>query len=106
MTPSPGITLLLREARAAALAAHAGRPASDDALAELAADVRREVLHQVDRGEWTPHGVLRIEAMLGLRVTVVPGRTLLGEPPLRIEFDFARTALPLLVVRSEKARKE
>ncbi len=100
MTPSPGVTSLLNQARASALEKCSGQPATLQSLAELSGTIRMIVLRQVYAGLWTEHGVADPAGLAGLRVAVTFGNVLVGEPPLRVDYDFSRTAMPLLVVRS------
>lgn len=102
MTQTPGITVLLRIARRAALEAYTGRPATlgpGGTLEMLAAHMRLVVLAQAAAGLWRDFGVAGREDLEGLRVSCTFGDVSRGEPAIRTEWDFARTQLPNLVVR-------
>jgi hypothetical protein len=79
-------------------------PATSEALVEFARLVRAAVLCQVELGLWRQFGVQTDEAakLEPLVVRVDLGNPLLGEPPVKVVYDFKRTALPLLVVRTTK----
>lgn len=104
MTPSPGITSMLRIARNAALAAMSGRPATlgpDGTLAQLARVMRDVVLAQAAAGLWREHGIEQPDDVSGLRVECAFGDVSKGEAPIRTEWDFSRTKLQNLVVVDE-----
>lgn len=75
-------------------------------LAELARLVRLTLLGQVELGLWRTAGIESDEGakLAPVVVRAELGRRLLGEAPIRITYDFSRTALPLLVVRSANAQ--
>ncbi|MGN6110091.1 MAG: hypothetical protein ACTHU0_33605 [Kofleriaceae bacterium] len=104
--PNASISALLASARAFGLERMAGLDASPENLEDLARSIYHCVLLQVFAGAWAEHGVRRRPQMVGLRVEVVLGNQLLGEPPLKIEFDFSKTALPLLVVETLDPRAQ
>lgn len=104
MTPSPGITALLRHARLLALEEFSGQPSTFDVLKRVSEYIYLCVLRQVGAGLWKEYGVEDLKQMTPLRVRVEYGNQLLGESPLKIEWDFSRTALRMLVVESDPSR--
>ena len=112
ITPSAGITALLRQAQITALEWVSGTDASAQTLELLAHEVRRVVVRQAMLGLWDdyippqdpadPQTSLERSRFGALKVDVVFGNTLVGEPPLKVEYDFSRTSLPMLVVKSQK----
>lgn len=103
-SPTPGITALLRHARLVAIECHSGEPATVTNLRRWGDSMRSAVIAQVFAGLWKEFGVTELAHISGLRVEVVLGNELSGEPPLKINWDFSRTKLPNLVV--ENARPE
>ena len=92
------ITDLLNEAQAAAIRAMHGAPATPEELAKLAARVKGIVLTQVALGRWASVGVVDPDGMVDLRVAAVLGNTLIGEPSIKVVYDFSRTSKPLIGV--------
>lgn len=66
----------------------------------LAQHARGAVLAQVRVGLWAKLGVTDPEQMAGLKVTAVLGQELFGEPPIKLEYDFTKTKLPMLTMKS------
>ena len=105
MTPTPGITALLRHARQLALQELSGQPATlgaDGTLAIAAGIMRDAVIAQAAAGLWVPYGVTEPDHIRGLVVTCAFGDVARGEPAIKIEWDFSRTRLAGLVVESTK----
>lgn len=100
MTPNPGISALLRHARLTALQEVSGKPATLEALASTAEIIHATIMRQVSTGLWSDYGVRDVAQMRELVVEVVLGDTGAGDPPIKINYDFARTALPALVVEN------
>lgn len=97
MTAKPlnvALARVLNEAQAAAIAEMHGVPAIPSELARLAIKVKSRILVQVALGQWAEFGIVDPDDMLGLVVTAKLGRTALGEPPIKIEYDWTRTARP------------
>lgn len=104
-TPTEEISKLLAAARQQVLERFSGQPATlgPGGTLERASDVVYwTILGQVAAGMWRKYGVADVDDMRGLRVEVGLGNQLLGEPPLKIDYDFAKTALPLLVVSNAR----
>ncbi len=100
MTPSPGITALLRHARLVALEELSGQPATlgpDGTLALAAKLMRDVVIAQAAAGLWAEHGVTEPGHIHSVRVECVFGDVSRGEPPIKIEWDFSQTLLKNLV---------
>lgn len=98
MTPTPGITALLRHARLTAIEQHSGEPASFYMLAQLAASIRDVVISQVLVGLWKDFGVTEREHIENLHVECV---LRVRAQKIDIEWDFSKTRLPNLVVESD-----
>jgi len=105
VTPTPGITALLRHARLIALEDLSGQAATSQNLQRASTIIRDTVLRQVLAGLWSEYGVTDVNQMLGLQVEVVIGARLRGESPLKINWDFSRTALALLVVDDQRPER-
>lgn len=105
MTPTPGITALLRHARLVALEEFSGQRATEEVRLAVAECIRTTILRQVIAGLWKEYAITDHRQLEHLRVSVQFGNTLIGEPPLKIEWDFSRTALPLLVVSNDKPER-
>lgn len=105
MTPTPGITALLRHARLIALEVHHGEPATLETLRKLGESIRNAVIGQAAAGLWKDFGVTDRAHISGLRVACVYGDVEAGEPPLKIEWDFSQTRLPNLVVESDSPER-
>jgi hypothetical protein len=71
----------------------------------MAIEIRDTILRQVLAGLWSEFGVTDVNQMFGLQVSVEHGNRLRGEPPLKINWDFSRTALALLVVDADKPER-
>lgn len=102
MTPTPGITALLRQAEKTALEKMSGQPVTTGpggTLEQLGEIIHTIIMGQILAGLWDDQGVHEFHQMVNLRVAVVFGNPLVGEPPLKVEYDFARTTLPTLVVK-------
>ena len=94
------LTDLLNEAQAAAILAMNGAPAIPSELATLAAHVRGVILTQAALGRWSHLRVHNPDDLVDLKVTASLGNRLVGEPPIKIEYDFSKTARPDIVVNS------
>ena len=99
MKTHAGITALLNEAKDRATERFLGQHVNVERVAD---HIRLTVLVQAELGRWAEYGVRSQDDLYNLRVRCVPGNTLVGEPPLKIEWDFSHTVLRLLVVESEK----
>jgi len=91
------LTTLLNEAQAAAIVDMHGVKAIPTELARLAARVKANILTQVALGKWVDLGIVDPDALIDLGVTATLGRTWIGEPPIKIEYDWKRTARPDIV---------
>jgi hypothetical protein len=97
-------TRLLNIAQTAAvweLAGEGGINATPENLAELARLVRKALLLQVELGLWRAFGIGAGETA---KIAPVVVTTRFGnkftEPPVVVDYDFSRTSVPLLRVRS------
>lgn len=97
---SDEVTALLNAAQAAAIKAMDGAPVTPAALAQLAARVKAAILTAVAVGKWAGIGVRDPDDFVDLKVEAALGNTLLGEPPIKVLYDFTQTAKPLLQVQS------
>lgn len=95
-------TALLNTAQNVAIQAMYGVPAIPVELYRLAARIKAAILTQVALGRWVKLGVHDPDDLLELGVTAVLGNTLVGEPPIKIEYDFKRTKKPYIVVETVK----
>ena len=100
----PALTELLNQARAAAIKKYEGEPATPYTLSKLARAVHSAVLTQAALGQWRPLGIVDPDDLLPLEVTCSFGNVLVGEPAIKIEYDFKRTALPFAVVENGVSR--
>jgi hypothetical protein len=102
------ITRLLNRARGEAVAAltraHKGSeaPATRANLAALGREIRKAILSQADRGEWSTWGITAGTDLLGLTVDVELNRGFVG-PKILIHEDFKNTPLKLLQVETGDA---
>ena len=103
-TPTPAISELLMCAQEQALKTHGGgEEATPAALKHFASGVRFAVLQQVALGLWEQFGVVEYSHISGLRISARLGNTLIGEPPIVVEYDFMKTRLPALIVTAKAA---
>lgn len=98
------LTALLNEARAVALKQCDGEPATPYTLSKFARAVHSAILTQAALGRWRELGIVDPDDLMPLEVTCSFGNTLVGEPPIKIGYDFKRTTLPYAVVESEVAK--
>lgn len=91
------LTTLLNEAQVAAIADMHGAPAIPSELKKLAARVKSNILTQVALGRWAQLGIVDPDGLVDLGVEAVLGRVWLGEPPIKIEYDWKRTCRPDIV---------
>lgn len=101
---SATVTDLLNAAQDVALRAMDGAPATPTTLLELAARIKGAILTAAALGEWVPVGVRDPDDLMPLVVTASYGNALKGEPPIKVDYDFTRTAKPLLQVESIKRK--
>lgn len=92
------VSALLNEAIAGAATAMLGAEPTDENLAELASRVRSNIVAQVYFDRWSRYGLKLVDDVDGLVVTAGLGNELIGEPPIKLAFNFTRTARPTLVV--------
>lgn len=74
--------------------------ATEGALERLAELSRDYVRWQASYGLWEPLGLKDWRGLDALKVTYELGDVSAGEPPIKINYDFSKTALPTLVVKS------
>lgn len=98
----PTLTEILNQARAAALKKLDGEPATPYTLSKLARAVHSAVLTQAALGQWRGFGIVDPDDLMPLEVTCSFGNVLVGEPIIKIDYDFKRTRLPFAVAESEK----
>ncbi len=103
MTATPSIDTLLASARFAALEAISGTPATLQNLKTFAHIVRNTILAQAAMGMWASHGITNMAQMTGLKVEATLGNPLTGEPAIKLDYDFSKTALPQLTVKNVSA---
>ena len=97
MTATPlhvALTRALNEAQAAAIAEMHDAPAIPSELAKLGARVKGKILTQVALGQWATFGIVDPDDIVGLAVTARLGVQVLGEPPIKIEYDWRYTTRP------------
>lgn len=97
-TSREDISGLLSAAQRAAARELGQVPATQDNLDLLAAHVHKFVMLQVIAGAWAGASVTDVRDLMGMRVTARLGRPLHSEPDVKVEYDFTRTRLPLLLV--------
>ena len=97
----PTLTALLNEARAVALKQCDGEPATPYTLSNFTRAVHSAVLTQAALGRWRELGIVDPDDLMPLEVTCSFGNVLVGEPPIKINYDFKRTALPYAVVEND-----
>lgn len=101
--------VLLAQAQAAALAAispeHAQLPATPDNLKLLGDTILRAIHEQVRVGGWTDLGIAKDEfvKLEGLKVLARLGNPFKSESGVVVEYDFSKTSLPLLRVKSARS---
>ncbi len=100
MTPSATISQLLNHAQKVAIASLTGLPASKQNLQLLSDAVHSTIMNQVAAGLWEQEGIKEAHQIAGLRVSCSFGNTLIGEPPIKVNYDFAYTSLKGVVVQS------
>lgn len=104
MNGNPTATKLLGWARAAAIAAFDGAPATVTVLEDFARRVRDEVLAQADRGQWNEFGITDRLGLLKLKVEALVVSSLVGGQRIELDYDFSATAIPALVTRRAAPR--
>lgn len=103
MTATPSIDTLLAAARVAALEAISGKPATLQNLATFGAIVRNTILAQTAIGMWAAHGITDLSQMTGLQVEATLGNPFTSDCAIKLDYDFSKTALPLLTVKNVSA---
>lgn len=103
MTATPSIDTLLASARWSALEAISGKPATLQNLKTFAHIVRNTILAQASMGMWKGHGISAMSQIAGLRVEATLGNPFTSECAIKLDYDFSKTALPLLVVKNVSA---
>lgn len=105
MRKNAGVTALVNLARIRAAEELGVLEATRENLDKLATEVRRQIIMQAIAGMWTEFKVKTGDELEGLRVAARRGRRLMGEPPIVLEYDFKKTVLPTLIVRTEGAKR-
>ena len=100
----PTLTELLNAARDAAVKQCDGAPATPYTLSKFARAVHSAVLTQAALGQWRGLGIVDPDDLMPLEVTCSFGSVLLGEPAIKIDYDFKRTRLPFAVAESEAVK--
>lgn len=98
-----GITRLVNLAQISAVGQFAGQRPTPEVLASLAAVVRANILTQAAGGLWQAWNVLEATDLEPLVVRARLGNRLLGEPMIKLEYNWARTKLARLLVDNRSA---